>query len=197
MTTSLLELLIAAKNINDTNIIQDEVLFLLMCTFFLSHCSTNLLAFWLHELLLLKWGSPELTSLLLYQAPNEIRLSQFTMDNIPDELLIVILGKLDYRNQGRLLVVSKRWMRIIEELLPTVRNVIISGRPAAWENCKKGLDDYRLYSSYNGESVYISIHKHKLLNASEKRRLFLHKLEGVWYASATLGVIDAAEGYWF
>ena len=63
-------------------------------------------------------------------------------------MLILILGKLSYQEQGRLLVVKKRWRRLIEENLPSVKSFIISGYAKNNPEEIKGLDKYALYSEF-------------------------------------------------
>ena len=63
-------------------------------------------------------------------------------------MLILILGKLSYQEQGRLLVVNKRWRRLIEGNLPSVKSFIISGYAENNPEEIKGLDKYVLYSEF-------------------------------------------------
>ena len=50
-----------------------------------------------------------------------------TMESLPPELVEKILANLTYKEQGRILTVSKRWNMIIEGLLPP-RIVNITGQ---------------------------------------------------------------------
>ena len=134
------------------------------------------------------------------------------MDCLPDDMLLFILGHLSYQAQGRLFVVSKRWRRLIEELLPFVRHVIIFGKAKYKKEFVKGLDEYSLHSAFRGEPVYISNKKHRLGHALDHwweetydytmvaeedrlKRLFLHMMDGVWCASEIPGVMDEKVGY--
>ena len=140
------------------------------------------------------------------------------MDCLPDELLLEILSYLTYPDMGRVVVVNKRWSRLIDyDLLPTVRSFTITGKTKYLVHdgrgnfipeCVKGIDTYRLHSTFRGEPVYISQNKHCLgytkepiedrpaqLSVVTKERLqslFLYKLDGVWCASAVIGVLDVS-----
>ena len=63
------------------------------------------------------------------------------MDALPNELLDKILAYLTYKEQGRCLTVSRRWNRVIGQLLPLVRTVNITAKKRSFrEDSSAALD---------------------------------------------------------
>ena len=109
------------------------------------------------------------------------------MRRLPAEIMEMILQYLPYPEMGRVMVVNKRWKSLIEEMLPSIRQLSINDMGL---NC---LDEFRLYSTFKGKPLYKS--RHLWLLNEKLRGVFLYQLDDSWFVSSVPGVLDKGEGY--
>ena len=119
---------------------------------------------------------------------------------LPEEILLKILSYLTYQDMGRVIVVNKRWRRLVEELLPSVRSLNIPmAKKYVWGKITKGIDGYRLFATFRGKPAYISENLWTMRNTNmgmgRLKNMFLYQMDGVWYSSFFIGFPDKQEGY--